>query len=131
MKATIADMAADTADLTKVDSAVGGLSSSPTEKKMGHRRTSSSVSGVFNINDLGRSPLISLPCFKSFLAPCVSCSFELTDSVIEKEQTELHIAPETQKLNWCGLPQATSSTCQHNAYLLIAQEVKHVSSVTG
>ena len=41
-------------DLTKVDSAVGGVS--PTEeKKMGHRRTSSSVTGVYNINDLGTS----------------------------------------------------------------------------
>ena len=44
------------ADLTKVDSAISGMSSSPTaEKKMGHRRTSSSASGVFNIADLGKS----------------------------------------------------------------------------
>ena len=49
-------MAAETSELTKVDSAVSGISSSPTEKKHpvgGHRRTSSSVTGVFNINDLG------------------------------------------------------------------------------
>ena len=39
-------------DLTKVDSAIGGVSPVE-EKKMGHRRTSSSVTGVYNINDLG------------------------------------------------------------------------------
>ncbi|KAK8196630.1 hypothetical protein M8818_006795 [Zalaria obscura] len=55
--------------LTKVDSAVSD--GSPTsDKKISHRRTSSSVSGVFNINDL------------------------------EKENVDLAIAPETQKLNW-------------------------------
>ena len=49
-------MSAETADLTKVDSAVSGLSSSPTEeKKIGHRRASSSAAGVYNINDLGMS----------------------------------------------------------------------------
>lgn len=37
--------------LTKVDSAVAGVS--PTEEKKGHRRASSSAAGVFNINDLG------------------------------------------------------------------------------
>ncbi|KAL9607197.1 MAG: hypothetical protein Q9167_007863 [Letrouitia subvulpina] len=44
-------MAAEAADLTKVDSAISGLSSSPPDKK-GHRRASSSAAGVFNINDL-------------------------------------------------------------------------------
>ena len=45
---------ADPIPLTKVDSAVQGLSSSPTEEKktIGHRRTSSSAPGVWNINDL-------------------------------------------------------------------------------
>ncbi|KAF7931440.1 uncharacterized protein EAE98_002622 [Botrytis deweyae] len=63
---------ADPIPLTKVDSAVQGLSSSPTDEKktMGHRRTSSSAPGVWNINDL------------------------------EKEGKELEIAKETQKLNW-------------------------------
>ncbi|KAL2760075.1 hypothetical protein ACRALDRAFT_2038789 [Sodiomyces alcalophilus JCM 7366] len=37
--------------LTKVDSAVQGLSSSPPKEK-GHRRASSSAAGVMNINDL-------------------------------------------------------------------------------
>ncbi|KAB5583012.1 hypothetical protein GE09DRAFT_287202 [Coniochaeta sp. 2T2.1] len=37
--------------LTKVDSAVQGLSSSPPKEK-GHRRASSSAAGVYNINDL-------------------------------------------------------------------------------
>lgn len=40
--------------LSKVDSAVQGLSSSPPkEAAKGHRRASSSAAGVFNINDLG------------------------------------------------------------------------------
>jgi len=69
-------MPADAAPLTKIDSAVAGLSSSPPDEhhhdhhKKGHRRASSSATGVHNINDL------------------------------EKEGTELQIAPETQKLNW-------------------------------
>jgi len=56
--------------LTKVDSAISGLSSSPPEERKGHRRSSSSVPGVYNITDL------------------------------EKEGKEIEIAPETQKLNW-------------------------------
>jgi len=65
-------MSADTSDLTKVDSAVSGLSSSPTDTKAVPRaaRKSSSAPGVFNINDL------------------------------EKEGTKIEIAAETQKLNW-------------------------------
>jgi len=65
-------MSADAAPspLTKVDSAVQGLSSSPPKDGPKHRRTSSSAPGVFNINDL------------------------------EKEGKELLIAKETQKLNW-------------------------------
>ncbi|KAI9677018.1 MAG: hypothetical protein M1817_006857 [Caeruleum heppii] len=63
-------MSADTAELTKVDSAISGLSSSPPQDKKGHRRASSSAAGVYNINDL------------------------------EKEGKELEIAIETQKLNW-------------------------------
>jgi hypothetical protein len=58
-----------TSPLEKVDSAIQGLSSSP-PKDAKHRRTSSSVSGVFNINDL------------------------------EEAGQELQIAIETQKLNW-------------------------------
>jgi hypothetical protein len=45
-------MSADTAPLTKVDSAVDGLSSSP-PKEAARRRASSSAAGVYNINDLG------------------------------------------------------------------------------
>jgi hypothetical protein len=60
--------------LSKVDSAVQGLSSSPPAKQAGeskHRRASSAAAeGVFRIEDL------------------------------EKEGTELKIAKETQKLNW-------------------------------
>jgi hypothetical protein len=62
---------ADSAPLSKVDSAVQGLSSSPTkETAPAKRRASSSVPGVYNINDL------------------------------EAEGKELQIAKETQKLNW-------------------------------
>ncbi|KAF4595453.1 WD repeat containing protein 44 [Ophiocordyceps camponoti-floridani] len=47
--------------LTKVDSAVQGLSSSPPKEK-GHRRTSSSAAGVMNINDLEKDGVeLSLP----------------------------------------------------------------------
>ncbi|KAL1587071.1 hypothetical protein WHR41_04150 [Cladosporium halotolerans] len=65
-------MSADiaTQPLSKVDSAVDDAPASPTESKIKHRRTSSTVSGVFNINDL------------------------------EKQNVDLAIAPETQKLNW-------------------------------
>ncbi|KAI9845349.1 MAG: hypothetical protein M1837_004971 [Sclerophora amabilis] len=67
-------MSADTAELTKVDSAVSGLGTSPPKEGIkGHRRASSSAAGVYNINDLGHS---------------------------EKEGKELVIAKETQKLNW-------------------------------
>lgn len=53
-------MAADTADLSKVDSAIDtGLSSSPVEDKVSHRRKSSSAANVFNINDLGTFGLYS------------------------------------------------------------------------
>nr|POE54891.1 hypothetical protein CFP56_64564 [Quercus suber] len=56
--------------LSKVDSAIDDAPASPSESKPRHRRTSSTVSGVFNILDL------------------------------EKEGVDLQIAPETQKLNW-------------------------------
>jgi len=65
-----ADVASHTEPLSKVDSAVSDVPASPSESKIRHRRTSSTVSGVFNINDL------------------------------EQEGVELKIAPETQKLNW-------------------------------
>ncbi|KAH7375306.1 hypothetical protein B0T11DRAFT_270068 [Plectosphaerella cucumerina] len=56
-----------TEPLSKVDSAVGGLSSSPPAKT---KRASSSVPGVYNINDL------------------------------EASKTELELAPETQRTGW-------------------------------
>jgi hypothetical protein len=56
--------------LTKVDSAVQGLSSSPPKEGTKHRRASSSANGVMNINDL------------------------------EAQGIELQIAKETQKLGW-------------------------------
>jgi hypothetical protein len=47
------------APLTKVDSAVEGLGTSPPKERK--PRASSSVPGVFNINDLGESPTAALP----------------------------------------------------------------------
>ncbi|KAL9087660.1 MAG: hypothetical protein Q9165_006584 [Trypethelium subeluteriae] len=49
-------MSADTAEpLSKVDSAVDSTElASPSEAKARHRRASSTVSGVYNINDLGK-----------------------------------------------------------------------------
>jgi len=47
-------MAATAEPISKVDSAVSDVAGSPTEEKMGHRRKSSSVTGVYNINDLGK-----------------------------------------------------------------------------
>jgi len=65
-------MSADTSDLTKVDSAIGGVAGSPPKDgpKESKRRTTSSAPGVMNINDL------------------------------EKEGTKITVAPETQKTGW-------------------------------
>jgi len=64
-------MSTETAPLTKVDSGVEGLATSPPKDGTKHRRTSSaSNSGVYNINDL------------------------------EAEGKDLQIAKETQRLNW-------------------------------
>merc|ERR1711939_782479 len=72
---SITTMAAEvqepTAPLSKVDSAVDDAPASPSDAKpTKHRRSSSIVEGVFNINDL------------------------------EKENVDIKLAPETQKLNW-------------------------------
>jgi len=56
--------------LTKVDSAVQGLSSSPPKEGVKHRRASSSATGVMHIDEL------------------------------EKEKKEIRVAPETQRLGW-------------------------------
>jgi hypothetical protein len=49
-------MASDAQEISKVDSAVSGLSSSPKDEKQApaKRRTTSSAPGVMNINDLGK-----------------------------------------------------------------------------
>jgi len=57
-------------NLEKVDSAVSDVPASPTEKKISHRRASSTASNVHNMADL------------------------------EKEGVDVKIAPETQRLNW-------------------------------
>lgn len=91
-----------TEPLSKVDSAVQGLSSSPKDTKdakAGHRRQSSSANGVMNINDLGKEltfHLLSLP------PPDAGCpGIKLTISLHKEAQgIELQIAQETQKTGW-------------------------------
>ena len=97
-----AETADQTADLSKVDSAISGLSSSPTEeKKLGHRRTSSSVAGVYNINDLGEAKVRSLGLLCGWCSHhSVADAIAEADRKPEKEGKELEIAKETQKLNW-------------------------------
>jgi len=51
-----AEVQEQSAPLSKVDSAIDDAPASPGESKPRHRRTSSTVSGVFNINDLGEPP---------------------------------------------------------------------------
>ena len=96
------DIADQTSPLTKVDSAVSGLSSSPPKEK-GHRRASSSVTGVWNINELGKFPVVVCMCGSKF-EHCCMLGIQLVElkliSRAEKEGKELEIAPETQKLNW-------------------------------
>jgi hypothetical protein len=78
--------------LTKVDSAVQGLGTSPPkeEHKKGHRRMSSTAEGVYNINDLGMFISLHIPLpSKHTYSPAT-----------EKEGKELEIHPMTQKLNW-------------------------------
>jgi len=87
--------------LTKVDSAVQGLSSSPPKDSAKQRRASSSVAGVYNINDLGMSTAsahrLSSPggLRLNFVGAMADKYYDT-----EKEGTELQIAKETQKLNW-------------------------------
>lgn len=52
----MADVAQHGEPLSKVDSAsaIEPGNASPKQSKISHRRTSSTVSGVFNINDLGK-----------------------------------------------------------------------------
>ena len=96
-------MSADTVEpLSKVDSAVSGLSSSPPDDKgavKGHRRASSSAAGVWNINDLGQFAKANDKepprCFLLNLS-----QRRAADKCIEKEGKELQIAKETQRLNW-------------------------------
>lgn len=64
-------MAAEVQDgnLQKVDSAIADEPASPSEikAKAGHRRTSSTVSGVFNIADLGEKSLSFMGCCRVLL----------------------------------------------------------------
>lgn len=87
-----------TEELTRVDSAVAGLSISPKDEKTQtkadekekkkHKRVGSTVDGVRNINDLG------------MLRPlCCHCLISLMYG-LEKEQIPIEIAIETQKLGW-------------------------------
>lgn len=57
-------MSADTSDLTKVDSAIGGVEDGPTkEVKETKRRTTSSAPGVMNLAELGehrQTPILTI-----------------------------------------------------------------------
>lgn len=89
--------------LSKVDSAVQGLSSSPPKDASAKRRASSSVPGVYNINDLGMlsSPVNAvIKDLATSLWPNTINAKADKHGNIEKEGTELQIAKETQKLNW-------------------------------
>jgi len=59
-----------TQPLSKVDSAVDDTPASPSESKIRHRRTSSTVSGVFNINDLGELQACPPQHSTAFLRMC-------------------------------------------------------------
>jgi hypothetical protein len=96
-------MSADSAKLTKIDSAVSGLSSSPPQNEIkGHRRASSSAAGVYNINDLGSCLSQASRYMNSLGCSGAGVSKDSTqaDHDVEKEGKELEIAKETQKLNW-------------------------------
>ena len=102
-------MAADAQDLSKVDSAVSGFSTSPKDDKHvpAKKRTSSSAAGVMNINDLGMSTLalfaISPDLFQTAIATQRSGRIGRrsgADGHTEKDGVEIQIAKETQKLNW-------------------------------
>lgn len=68
--------------LSKVDSAIDDAPASPTESKIRHRRTSSTVSGVFNINDLGMDG-------SSFLPLSLSIHTPTTDSSLDQSMSRL------------------------------------------
>jgi hypothetical protein len=77
-------MSADTSDLTKVDSAIGGMATSPPKETK--RRTTSSAPGVMNINDLGMlSSGLTVPH---------------PNKIPEKEGAKISVAVETQKTGW-------------------------------
>lgn len=96
-------MSADTVEpLTKIDSAISGLSSSPPDSKgavKGHRRASSSAAGVYNIADLGKLKTSFNNVDHGDGLPAVT-QYCKADKFVEKEGKELQIAKETQRLNW-------------------------------
>lgn len=77
-------------NLSKVDSLVD-----EPVKKTG-RRASSMAADVFNIQDLGKHPIVGV----MRVIALVSEGYVGLTMTIEKEGTKLLIAPETQKLNW-------------------------------
>lgn len=80
-----------TEPLSKVDSAVQGLSSSPPKEKAHRRASSAAAPGVYNVNDLGKPmPTVNQSCDKSYINSIVS----------EAEGIDLELAVETQKTGW-------------------------------
>lgn len=80
-----ADLSSSPTTLSKVDSAIED-GDAQHDKAFTRRRTSSVVSGVFSINELG------------MLLVKGNMSIRLTWT--EKDNIDLAVAPETQKLNW-------------------------------
>lgn len=84
--------------LTKVDSAIAGLSISDEKpeiekevKTKTHRRASSTVEGVWNIKDLGKY-IINLS------------GGNYTDGTPEEQKKEIELPIETQKTGWSVSP---------------------------
>ena len=141
-------MSADAAPapLSKVDSAVQGLSSSP--PKDAKRRASSTAAGVYNINDLGISlQVVTVINLRSHRFNSINFKAD-TYREIEKEGKELTIAKETQKLNWFvgtrGLkclilfhwviesqPYVLLSSMASTLTIISAQAYQQVTSITG
>jgi len=95
-------MSAAADKLTKVDSATEDKIAA--DKKAVHRRTSSAVSGVYKIEDLGkRSSFRLLRTIRNTSNPVARRDPYGTvraNRRAEKENVELQISAETQKLNW-------------------------------
>lgn len=87
--------------LTKIDSAVQGLSSSPPKDAKARRQSSAAAPGVMNINDLGKFALSASLCsIAGFFDQAFICYVPTLTSLLERDKVEIQIAIETQKTGW-------------------------------